>query len=822
MVPKIYEYVSPEGRNNARSNRRTKASASSQLGSNNQPQIERQKPPNLWSAVARSLYEGVGINHRADSADEDLASLDRIEDLIRKLRELEENERMVKDRVAEDKTNPSGDNNDKKKKRKLSISKLNPFKFKPKKGPKKNDANDSTRSSFSEGTNVKNENLYSSFNGFSRNKRAESTSGERKGDHEIVKGIFRRGNIIRNSDFISLGGVGLDNDDDNSDEDNAKRGFFRKKRKSKTKEFFYNCDDDEGIEFTDFSPKQVGEAKTNSIDSLKRAHLLPSQNSLRSNNSADWLGEEREIRRSCSRLFESEVDSECNGDDAVSARELIVDSGEDDYDFYEEEDPEILRTADISGGRRPSHDSFFTSIPVGQLEQQGDGDEGRESDEAEEEEGGYSPDDVQRQTRDAGPSILDASNSYFAPLPTIDNYNGAIDELPRGSSETARDVIVRELASAANDDNSARARTRTTSAASSESHFVQAMLKMYPASAAAFIRAMTICGFGSLIFHLHTMIWWATSSSGRNVFHCFLLEGGYVRSCVEGSLEGVKLADFVLGPQPLSPEAHVRWLWLALQIMVALMKLPFRINTMQKLQPLYRNTGLNVSEARERLKSIITGRGFKIHAFLGRINQILGLVGLFFYFGENFIVKKLVETGFLPDVVPPPPPSASLVSTQALMDVNCANLLVAVLRSVLAIAVLKTHADRERRRRARRAVAERRRGLLEAEMDALKKETWWGRDNSTEDLNGTNSVDSTSSSSARIRPSRPLCSICLERFSTGDEIWILPCDERHIFHGDCIKSWLRKNNSCPLCQKNVVQEKMDEDVDDDVDVSFSA
>jgi len=114
---------------------------------------------------------------------------------------------------------------------------------------------------------------------------------------------------------------------------------------------------------------------------------------------------------------------------------------------------------------------------------------------------------------------------------------------------------------------------------------------------------------------------------------------------------------------------------------------------------------------------------------------------------------------------------------------------------MLAMIVLKTHEGRERRRRERRVVTERRRGLLEAEMDSLRKETWWGRDNSVEsDLGGQ--VQSRS---------RPLCSICLDRFVSGDDVWILPCDERHIFHDSCIKSWLRKNNSCPLCQKNVVE-----------------
>ena len=178
------------------------------------------------------------------------------------------------------------------------------------------------------------------------------------------------------------------------------------------------------------------------------------------------------------------------------------------------------------------------------------------------------------------------------------------------------------------------------------------------------------------------------------------------------------------------------------------------------------------------------------------MNQILGLIGLFFYFGENFFVRQLVSFGVVRPILPHPPPSANRISHTALLDANCANLLITLLRSILAILVLRNHRERALRRRSRRAMAERRRGLIEAEMDTLKKETFWGRDTSVGEEVGTQS-----------NRSRPLCSICLDRFGTGDTVWILPCDERHIFHGDCIKSWLRKNNSCPLCQKNVVESR---------------
>ncbi|KAL7094133.1 hypothetical protein ACP275_11G082500 [Erythranthe tilingii] len=49
------------------------------------------------------------------------------------------------------------------------------------------------------------------------------------------------------------------------------------------------------------------------------------------------------------------------------------------------------------------------------------------------------------------------------------------------------------------------------------------------------------------------------------------------------------------------------------------------------------------------------------------------------------------------------------------------------------------------------------------------------------------------------------CSICLENFSGGDggdynkeAALSMPCS--HIFHGDCIKTWLMTSHYCPLCQ----------------------
>ncbi|KAK8791958.1 hypothetical protein WA158_005335 [Blastocystis sp. Blastoise] len=45
----------------------------------------------------------------------------------------------------------------------------------------------------------------------------------------------------------------------------------------------------------------------------------------------------------------------------------------------------------------------------------------------------------------------------------------------------------------------------------------------------------------------------------------------------------------------------------------------------------------------------------------------------------------------------------------------------------------------------------------------------------------------------------PLCSICLNKYKLSDTIRLLYC--HHIFHKDCIDTWLLIHNTCPICRK---------------------
>ena len=55
-----------------------------------------------------------------------------------------------------------------------------------------------------------------------------------------------------------------------------------------------------------------------------------------------------------------------------------------------------------------------------------------------------------------------------------------------------------------------------------------------------------------------------------------------------------------------------------------------------------------------------------------------------------------------------------------------------------------------------------------------------------------------------------MCPICMADFQPSEPIVALPCDEKHYFHANCIKAWLEKNNTCPLCKKEITKEALKE------------
>eukprot|EP00986_Skeletonema_menzelii_P000399 scaffold111_cov142-Skeletonema_menzelii.AAC.22 len=50
------------------------------------------------------------------------------------------------------------------------------------------------------------------------------------------------------------------------------------------------------------------------------------------------------------------------------------------------------------------------------------------------------------------------------------------------------------------------------------------------------------------------------------------------------------------------------------------------------------------------------------------------------------------------------------------------------------------------------------------------------------------------------------CSICILELEDGDRIADLDCG--HYFHADCLSEWIKKKNSCPLCQAEGIAEEI--------------
>ena len=53
------------------------------------------------------------------------------------------------------------------------------------------------------------------------------------------------------------------------------------------------------------------------------------------------------------------------------------------------------------------------------------------------------------------------------------------------------------------------------------------------------------------------------------------------------------------------------------------------------------------------------------------------------------------------------------------------------------------------------------------------------------------------------------CVICLDDFreNDGKKIAELNCNEKHIFHLDCLKEWIEKNDICPMCREPIIKDR---------------
>ena len=55
---------------------------------------------------------------------------------------------------------------------------------------------------------------------------------------------------------------------------------------------------------------------------------------------------------------------------------------------------------------------------------------------------------------------------------------------------------------------------------------------------------------------------------------------------------------------------------------------------------------------------------------------------------------------------------------------------------------------------------------------------------------------------SKLTDEKKRCCICLENFKKNDEIMNLPCV--HIFHSNCIKKWMKRQDICPICKNKII------------------
>lgn len=51
----------------------------------------------------------------------------------------------------------------------------------------------------------------------------------------------------------------------------------------------------------------------------------------------------------------------------------------------------------------------------------------------------------------------------------------------------------------------------------------------------------------------------------------------------------------------------------------------------------------------------------------------------------------------------------------------------------------------------------------------------------------------------RVKVPLQVCSVCLNDILMDNFVRLTIC--KHLFHADCIDSWCKKNNSCPICRQ---------------------
>ena len=309
--------------------------------------------------------------------------------------------------------------------------------------------------------------------------------------------------------------------------------------------------------------------------------------------------------------------------------------------------------------------------------------------------------------------------------------------------------------------------------------FEEALMTLQPSSAACLLALMAMCNLGSLFFHFYTALWWFSKGGySTDIISC----GGEL-VCWLSSVN-IFAPDNRVGSQSIT--GYLIWAWLIAQVVVGGLKLCFRFHTKRLCIQFMQNSRRNqipTNGTQDEIETIMHSVSFRVHKGLGRAAQILALMGylLYFYIGGDKFKQNVVN---------------NQMSHVVLLDVCCANVVIAFFRAFVALYVLHYYAFQDQVQRLNPAPIKQ--GFSEFELHRLIKKIKYSKFSLEQEQK-----DQQNHLSHLDEIQQAQCAICLQAFQNGEVLACLPCDNRHIFHSMCIRTWLSKRDSCPLCKHNL-------------------
>jgi len=302
--------------------------------------------------------------------------------------------------------------------------------------------------------------------------------------------------------------------------------------------------------------------------------------------------------------------------------------------------------------------------------------------------------------------------------------------------------------------------------------------RLQPFAAGAFIRGLIFTGFVNYLFLLYS--WWAFppffslppsnpyftpnpySHLHEDVSPPTLESSHYVWSSYEPEDDANHLKFFysldVVQCASWSMQL-ITYLWLLLFLAIHFLQLPMRIYLYSHALDVSRAP--EVDTATDVLHDLLDSNFWIFNQFLGTIWLILAGFGHILYL-----------------FTPLSTPDSTLI-----LSISSSNIVALIIRTILT--VMFYHSS-QIAHRWDDSSSSRGRGLSTVDMDRLGRFLF---SNSPEDQHNLTSTS---------------CAICLSPFEMGELLVNLPCDNRHCFHDSCIRQWLERQNSCPLCQKSVI------------------